>query len=69
MFNHFEVLFSNKYPDMFKYIKSIHLDFRMSGTGSCFYLLSQNEEELLILARKIDKSLDKWVVRTLNLAY
>lgn len=41
----------------------------MTGTGSCFYLLSKDLNNLQQLARKVDKSLDKWVVKTLNYAY
>lgn len=69
MHNDFENVFFAKYPEFNHYLKGLDSEFRMTGTGSCFYLLSQNEDKLQQLARKVDKSLDKWVVKTLNYGY
>ncbi|MED7820279.1 MULTISPECIES: 4-(cytidine 5'-diphospho)-2-C-methyl-D-erythritol kinase [unclassified Francisella] len=69
MHNDFENVFFTKHPYFKEYIQDLDPSFRMTGTGSCFYLLSQDEDKLQQLARKIDKSLDKWVVKTLNYAY
>ncbi|WP_150467170.1 4-(cytidine 5'-diphospho)-2-C-methyl-D-erythritol kinase [Francisella sp. SYW-9] len=69
MRNDFENVFFAKYPQFDQYLKDLDTNFRMTGTGSCFYLLSQDEDKLQQLARKIDKPLDKWVVKTLNYAY
>ncbi|ASG67234.1 4-diphosphocytidyl-2-C-methyl-D-erythritol kinase [Francisella halioticida] len=69
MHNDFESVFFTKYPEFSQYLKNLDSNFRMTGTGSCFYLLSQDEDKLQQLARKIDKSLDKWVVKTLEYAY
>lgn len=69
MHNDFERVFFAKYPEFNNYLKGLDSEFRMTGTGSCFYLLSQNGDKLQQLARKIDKSLDKWVVKTLNYGY
>lgn len=69
MHNDFENVFFTKYPEFKQYLYSIDDGFRMTGTGSCFYLLSNNINKLQQLARKFDKPLDKWVVKTLNYAY
>ena len=69
MHNDFENIFYTKYPEFSKHLKELDSSFRMTGTGSCFYLLSTDKNKLEQLARKIDKSLDKWLVRTLNYVY
>ncbi|MBK2278422.1 4-(cytidine 5'-diphospho)-2-C-methyl-D-erythritol kinase [Francisella philomiragia] len=69
MHNYFENVFFAKYPKFKSQLDEIDQDFRMTGTGSCFYLLSKDLNKLQQLARKVDKSLDKWVVKTLNYAY
>ncbi|API85969.1 4-(cytidine 5'-diphospho)-2-C-methyl-D-erythritol kinase [Francisella uliginis] len=69
MHNDFERVFFAKYPEFNHYLKGLDPEFRMTGTGSCFYLLSQNKDKLQQLARKVDKCLDKWVVKTLNYGY
>ncbi|MED7789111.1 4-(cytidine 5'-diphospho)-2-C-methyl-D-erythritol kinase [Francisella sp. 19X1-34] len=69
MHNDFENVFFAKYPQFNQYLKDLDSNFRMTGTGSCFYLLSQDKDKLQQLARKIDKPLDKWVLKTLNYAY
>ena len=69
MHNDFENIFYAKYPEFSEYLKELDSSFRMTGTGSCFYLLSMDKNKLEQLARKIDKSLDKWLVRTLNYVY
>ncbi|MDE4942833.1 4-(cytidine 5'-diphospho)-2-C-methyl-D-erythritol kinase, partial [Francisella tularensis subsp. holarctica] len=52
-----------------QYLKELDRDFRMTGTGSCFYLLSADKNKLEQLTRKINKPLDKWLVKTLNYVY
>lgn len=69
MRNDFENVFFAKYPEFKQYLYDLNVGFRMTGTGSCFYLLSSNKEMLQQLARKIDKTLDKWLVKTLEYAY
>ena len=69
MHNAFKNVFFAKYPDFNQYLKDLDMGFRMTGTGSCFYLLSKDEDKLQQLARKVDKFLDKWVVKTLNYTY
>ncbi|GAB4221769.1 MAG: 4-(cytidine 5'-diphospho)-2-C-methyl-D-erythritol kinase [Francisella sp.] len=69
MHNDFERVFFAKYPEFKQYLYSIDSNFRMTGTGSCFYLLSQDFNKLQQIARKFDKSIDKWVVKTLNYTY
>lgn len=69
MHNDFESVFFAKYPDFAKELRSVDGRFRMTGTGSCFYLLDDDKEKLQQLARKIDKSLDKWLVKTVNYAH
>jgi 4-diphosphocytidyl-2-C-methyl-D-erythritol kinase len=69
MHNDFENVFAEKYPQFTDYLGSIDSNFRMTGTGSCFYLLSSDQDKLQQVARKIDKSLDKWMLKTLNYAY
>ena len=68
MGNDFEKIFFAKYPDFKDYFESLNSEFRMTGTGSCFYLLSDDKAKLERLTAKIDKSLDKWMVKTLNYA-
>ncbi|EDZ90273.1 4-(cytidine 5'-diphospho)-2-C-methyl-D-erythritol kinase [Francisella tularensis] len=69
MHNDFENVFYAKYPEFSQYLKELDSDFRMTGTGSCFYLLSADKNKLEQLARKINKPLDKWLVKTLNYVY
>ncbi|AIT09722.1 4-diphosphocytidyl-2C-methyl-D-erythritol kinase [Candidatus Francisella endociliophora] len=69
MHNDFENVFFAKYPKFKEELYSLNTDFRMTGTGSCFYLLSKDKAKLQQLARKVDKSLDKWLVKTLEYAY
>ena len=66
MHNDFENVFFAKYPEFSQYLKELDSYFRMTGTGSCFYLLSVDKNKLEQLARKINKPLDKWLVKTLN---
>jgi 4-diphosphocytidyl-2-C-methyl-D-erythritol kinase len=67
--NDFENVFYAKFPEIKKYLMSVDEDFRMTGTGSCFYLLSKDRHILEKVATKIDKLLDKWLVKTLNYVY
>lgn len=69
MHNDFEKVFFAKYPKFKEELDNLDTNFRMTGTGSCFYLLSSDRYKLEYLARKIDKSLDKWLVKTLEYAY
>ena len=69
MHNNFENVFYAEYPEFSEYLKKLDSSFRMTGTGSCFYLLSTDKNKLEQIGRKIDKSLDKWLVRTLNYVY
>ncbi|MDE4982501.1 4-(cytidine 5'-diphospho)-2-C-methyl-D-erythritol kinase, partial [Francisella tularensis subsp. holarctica] len=57
MHNDFENVFYAKYPEFSQYLKEIDSDFRMTGTGSCFYLLSADKNKLEKLTRKINKPL------------
>lgn len=69
MRNDFENVFFAKHPEFKQYLYDLDVDFRMTGTGSCFYLLSSDKEKLQQLTIKIDKTLDKWLVKTLEYAY
>lgn len=69
MTNSFEQVFFAYYPEFKSYINSLDKDITMTGTGSCFYLLSDDKSYLKKVAAKIDKTLDKWLVKTLNYAY
>ncbi len=68
MINDFEAVFFARYPEFSEELSQIGLDFRMTGTGSCFFALSEDRALLEKVARKMDNSLDKWVVKTLNYA-
>ena len=39
---------------------------RLTGSGSCFYLLNPNIKVLLKNQSKLEKSVDSWIVKTLN---
>ena len=67
--NDFKNVFYEKFPDIKQYLMGVDEGFRMTGTGSCFYLLSKDRSLLEKVATKIDKSLDKWLVKTLNYVY
>ena len=41
---------------------------RLTGSGSCFYFLNSNYDRLLQNKRKLEKSVDSWIVKTLNSA-
>lgn len=69
MHNDFERVFYDSYPEIKSYLSNIDSGFRMTGTGSCFYLMSSDKSKLLKLMANIDKSLDKWLVKTLNYVY
>jgi len=69
MNNSFEQVFFALYPEFKDYINTLDKSITMTGTGSCFYLLSDDKSYLEKLATKIDKSLDKWLVKTLNYVY
>ena len=69
MSNSFEQVFYSLYPEFRAYVNSIDKNITMTGTGSCFYLLSDDKDYLDKIATKIDKSLDKWLVKTLNYVY
>ncbi|AXA32978.1 4-(cytidine 5'-diphospho)-2-C-methyl-D-erythritol kinase [Francisella adeliensis] len=69
MSNSFEQVFYSLYPEFKEYITSLDKNIIMTGTGSCFYLLSDDKTYLEEVATKIDKSLDKWIVKTLNYVY
>ncbi len=69
MSNSFEQVFYSLYPEFRAYIKALDSNITMTGTGSCFYLLSDNKSYLEEVVTKIDKSLDKWLVKTLNYVY
>ena len=67
--NDFENVFYENFPSIKKHLMGVDEGFRMTGTGSCFYLLSKDRVKLEKIATKIDKSLDKWLVKTLNYVY
>ncbi|AJC48412.1 4-(cytidine 5'-diphospho)-2-C-methyl-D-erythritol kinase [Allofrancisella guangzhouensis] len=69
MQNVFEKVFFANYPDFESHLRSLDANFRMTGTGSCFYLFSDDRARLQQLATKINKPLDKWLVKTLNYVY
>lgn len=69
MINNFEGVFFNKFPSFKEYLNSLSKDFMMTGTGSCFYLLSENADYIQEVYKKTNKSLDKWLVKTLNYVY
>ncbi|QIV95326.1 4-diphosphocytidyl-2-C-methyl-D-erythritol kinase [Allofrancisella inopinata] len=69
MGNVFEKVFFANYPEFESYLKNLDVNFRMTGTGSCFYLFSDDKARLQQLATKINKPLDKWLVKTLNYVY
>jgi len=69
MSNSFEQVSYSLYPEFRAYVNSIDKNITMTGTGSCFYLLSDDKDYLDKIATKIDKSLDKWLVKTLNYVY
>ncbi len=69
MGNDFEEVFFLLHPEFKAYIDSIDKNIIMTGTGSCFYLLSVDKGYLEEVATKIDKSIDKWLVKTLNYVY
>jgi len=66
MKNDFEEVFFARYPEYKKIFDSTGLDFCMTGTGSCFFALSENLSQLQKVAMKMDKGLDKWVLKTVN---
>ena len=68
MINDFEAVFFARYPEFSEELSQTGLDFRMTGTGSCFFALSEDRALLEKVARKMNNSLDKWVVKTLNYA-
>ena len=39
---------------------------KMTGTGSCFFLLNRNIERLRQNQKKLEKAVDSWIVKTLN---
>ena len=69
MANSFEQVFFSLHPEFKAYINALDKSITMTGTGSCFYLLSDDKQYLEKIATKIDKSLDKWLVKTLNYVY
>jgi len=69
MSNSFERVFYDHYPEFKVYANSFDKNITMTGTGSCFYLLSDDKQYLQKIATKIDKTLDKWLVKTLNYVY
>ncbi|MFT4694130.1 MAG: 4-diphosphocytidyl-2-C-methyl-D-erythritol kinase [Francisella sp.] len=69
MGNSFEEVFFSLHPEFKAYVNALDKNITMTGTGSCFYLLSDDRACLEKIATKIDKSLDKWLVKTLNYVY
>ncbi|MFC4892276.1 4-(cytidine 5'-diphospho)-2-C-methyl-D-erythritol kinase [Pseudofrancisella aestuarii] len=69
MKNDFEVVFLKMFPEFKNRLSVAEAQFYMTGTGSCFYVLSDNKYQLEKVATKIDKDLDKWLVKTLNYVY
>lgn len=41
-------------------------NWRLTGTGSCFYILSENPNFLSKIQKKLGKNIDSWIVKTLN---
>ena len=66
MGNSFQKVFFSKHPEFESYINTLDKSITMTGTGSCFYLLSDDRAYLEKIATKVDKTLDKWLVKTLN---
>ena len=66
MSNSFEEVFFSLYPKFKVYMNSLDKNITMTGTGPCFYLLSDDRKYLEEIATKINKSLDKWLFKTLN---
>ena len=69
MSNSFEDVFFSLHPEFKAYIDALDENIRMTGTGSCFYLLSDDKAYLEQIATKVDKYLDKWLVKILNYVY
>ena len=66
MGNCFEDVFFDLYPDVKKEFSNINEPFYLTGTGACFYTLSDNKFKLEEIAKKINKKLDKYIVKTVN---
>ena len=41
---------------------------RLSGTGSCFFILHENYSLLKDIQKKLGKNIDSWITKTLNFA-
>ncbi|MDE4994703.1 4-(cytidine 5'-diphospho)-2-C-methyl-D-erythritol kinase, partial [Francisella tularensis subsp. holarctica] len=46
MHNEFENVFYAKYPEFSQYLIELDSDFRKTGTGTCFYILSEDKNKL-----------------------
>ena len=63
-----EILFK-KYPNVYSLLKKFFVfDMRLSGTGSCFFILHENYSLLKDIQKKLGKNIDSWITKTLNFA-
>ena len=54
--------------DYLTYLQTFSDQWRLTGTGACFFLLSDTQQYLQKIQKKINKSVDSWLVKTINLA-
>lgn len=68
--NVFLAVIRKKYPHLENLFQDLpdKNKLRLTGSGSCFYLLNPDYNRLLQNQRKLEKSVDSWIVKTLNFA-
>ena len=68
--NVFLPVIQKKYPSLQTFFQNLpdKNELRLTGSGSCFYLLSLDYKRLLQNQIKLEKSVDSWIVKTLNFA-
>ncbi|MDC0535276.1 4-(cytidine 5'-diphospho)-2-C-methyl-D-erythritol kinase [Francisellaceae bacterium] len=65
-YNAFELIIRQRHPDLSELLNTYSNKFRLTGTGSCFFLLSNQIEELYKISRNLNKYLDTIVTKTLQ---
>lgn len=66
--NIFQPIIKKKYPILEEIFDCLpnKKDLKLTGTGSCFYILSKNLEKLKENQKNLVKEVDSWIVKTLN---